>query len=384
MKNPTKKCLKHLDVVVAISLTSIFFLACANVQHQATFDKNYLPKDDVRIKVAKVINDTGFSFDIDIEQMLANTLEEQLMEENLLNIGTTEPNLFMEGRIIGYKKGSAFKRWMMPGWGATELAIRCELKDDKNNLVGSAISSREIVAGGLYTIGAWETIFKDVANDVAEDLKNQIEARGYVVQPKTQSQEKPKLAAIPKESPIVLVSLRRQPAKISNQTEISGMLLKYGFFEDLRNADGSFVNDFVDNNDGTVTDKATGLMWQRGGSSGALDNQGAKNYIEQLNRQRFAGYSDWRVPTIEELASLLQKESEGGVHMASVFDNKQSNCWTVDECDADYNHHLGIWIIDFKQGQVQEATFNKPSWTMNVPGYIKNAMNYVKGVRSAD
>ena len=64
----------------------------------------------------------------------------------------------MESRIVGYKKGSAFKRWMMPGWGATELSIRCDLKDDKNNQVGSAIASCEVVAGGGYTIGAWKTV----------------------------------------------------------------------------------------------------------------------------------------------------------------------------------------------------------------------------------
>ena len=169
------KCIRHLIVVLVISLTSISFWACTNVQHQATFNKNYLPKEDVRIKVAKVVNDTGYTFDVDIEQLLADTLEEQLLEENLLSLGKEEPNLFMESKIIGYRKGSAFKRWMMPGWGATELAIRCDLKDDKNNLVGSATSSREIVAGGLYTVGAWETIFNDVANDVAGDLKDQIQ-----------------------------------------------------------------------------------------------------------------------------------------------------------------------------------------------------------------
>ena len=283
MKLSQKKCIRHLIIVLVISFTSIFFWGCVNVQHQAKFNKNFLPKEDVRIKVAKVVNDTGYTFDVDIEQMLADTLEEQLMEENLLSLGKTEPNLFMESRIIGYKKGSAFKRWMMPGWGATELSIRCELKDDKNNLVGSAIASREVVAGGGYTIGAWKTVFKDVANDVAEDLKNQILNLGYVVRSKTrpqatttggkdiepsapateQSQEAPKLASIPKDEPVVEVSLRRQAIEISNQTKITDMLIEYDFFDSSRNPRGSFVNSFVDNNDGTVNDKATGLMWQR-------------------------------------------------------------------------------------------------------------------------
>lgn len=171
--------------VYFIGLLSIGFAGCTNVQHQVKLNKEYLPNEDVSIKVAKVVNDTGFDFDIDIEEMLADALEDQLLEEDLLWLGGKEPALFMESRITGYKKGSAFKRWMMPGWGATELSIRCVLKDDKNNRVGSAIASREVVAGGGYTIGAWKTVFKAVANDVAEDLRAQIESLGYVVRQKT-------------------------------------------------------------------------------------------------------------------------------------------------------------------------------------------------------
>jgi len=166
--------------------------------------------------------------------------------------------------------------------------------------------------------------------------------------------------------------------------KINKMLAKYGFFDSSRNAAGSFVNDFVNNNNGTVTDKTTGLMWQRGGSSGTLDNWGAKSYIEQLNKQRFAGYSDWRMPTVEELASLLNTNSGGGVHMGSVFEKKQSACWTVDQCDADSSFHLGVWIINFKQGQIQQAAYKKPSFAVNFPSYQKNDMNYVKAVGTAN
>jgi hypothetical protein len=55
----------------------------------------------------------------------------------------------------------------------------------------------------------------------------------------------------------------------------------------------------------------------------------------------------------------------------------------ADECGADYNHYLGVWIINFKQGQVQQATFKKPSWTMSLL-YLKNDMNHLKAVRSAE
>jgi hypothetical protein len=161
------------------------------------------------------------------------------------------------------------------------------------------------------------------------------------------------------------------------------MIGKYDFFEKYRNDTGSFVNDFVDNNDGTVTDKATGLMWQKSGSSSFLENSGAKEYIKRLNRKRFAGHSDWRMPTVEELASLLESGGKSGVHIDPVFDHKRSICWTVDKCDAFETDHLGAWIVDFKKGQILQVYYvgggPKTTWTSQ---YTKNTLNYVKAVRS--
>ena len=204
MKVSERNLMKIVMAFLLIGFLTLIFVGCANVQHQARLNKEYLPKVNVSIKVAKVVNDTGFDFDIDIEEMLADALEDQLLEEDLLWLGVEEPVLLIESRIIGYKKGSAFKRWMMPGWGATELSIRCKLKDDKNNVVGKAAATREVFAGGGYTVGAWKTVFNDVANDVAEDLRAQIESLGYVIRPKT-------LPEKATESPVAAFS----PAKVA-------------------------------------------------------------------------------------------------------------------------------------------------------------------------
>ena len=64
---------------------------------------------------------------------------------------------------------------------------------------------------------------------------------------------------------------------------------------------------FTDNNDGTVTDHLTGLQWikelhQLPGNSDSMLWEDAIDYCEILV---YAGYSNWRVPNVNELRSLL-------------------------------------------------------------------------------
>ena len=74
--------------------------------------------------------------------------------------------------------------------------------------------------------------------------------------------------------------------------------------EDFYGQDGNYFGNqssYTDNGDGTITDEVTGLMWQKDmGEKMTLGEAFEK--AEELN---FAGYNDWRVPTIKELYSLI-------------------------------------------------------------------------------
>lgn len=62
------------------------------------------------------------------------------------------------------------------------------------------------------------------------------------------------------------------------------------------------LNSFANNGDSTITDNATGLMWMQFDSKAGMNWEDALNYAENLE---FAGYSDWRLPDIKELQSIV-------------------------------------------------------------------------------
>ena len=61
-------------------------------------------------------------------------------------------------------------------------------------------------------------------------------------------------------------------------------------------------NDFVDNKNGTIADKATNLLWQQKDDGKPKVFKDAKKYCRKLN---FAGRTDWRLPHLKELISVM-------------------------------------------------------------------------------
>ncbi len=61
-------------------------------------------------------------------------------------------------------------------------------------------------------------------------------------------------------------------------------------------------NDFVDNSDGTITDRATSLMWMKADSGKTMNWKEALEYAENL---KYGGYDDWRLPNVKELQSIV-------------------------------------------------------------------------------
>jgi hypothetical protein len=74
------------------------------------------------------------------------------------------------------------------------------------------------------------------------------------------------------------------------------------FFARYVRGDSYGENQFADNGDGTITDRATGLMWMKKDSGKSMSWQEALRYAENLVS---AGYDDWRLPNTKELQYIV-------------------------------------------------------------------------------
>ena len=64
-------------------------------------------------------------------------------------------------------------------------------------------------------------------------------------------------------------------------------------------------NDFHDNGDGTITDRATGLMWSKADSGRGMNWEEALAWARQRNAEKHLGHNDWKLPDAKELQSLV-------------------------------------------------------------------------------
>ncbi|MCP5005277.1 MAG: DUF1566 domain-containing protein [Planctomycetes bacterium] len=74
------------------------------------------------------------------------------------------------------------------------------------------------------------------------------------------------------------------------------------YFRFVRGNKAYGINSFIDNKNGTISDSATGLMWQQSDSNRGMNWKEALKYAENLN---LGGHDDWRLPNAKELQSIL-------------------------------------------------------------------------------
>ncbi|MGD8915792.1 MAG: DUF1566 domain-containing protein [Syntrophobacterales bacterium] len=121
---------------------------------------------------------------------------------------------------------------------------------------------------------------------------------------------------------------------------------------------------FINNGDGTVTDGETNLVWQKDQAPERMTWPEAQQYVDQLNAENFASHSDWRLPTNQELLTLmLSKENKKRLFLDPVFGSQRS-FWSADT----RGHHVACYV-DYYYGGVYRFQEN----------YVNHSVRVVRG-----
>jgi hypothetical protein len=104
------------------------------------------------------------------------------------------------------------------------------------------------------------------------------------------------------------------------------------------------VNLFQNNSDGTISDLATGLMWQQTDNASGIDWEHALAYAQTQNKANYLGHNDWRLPNSKEFQSLVDyTRSPYATNSANVGPaiNSMFTCTSItnDGGKADYPYY---------------------------------------------
>ncbi len=117
----------------------------------------------------------------------------------------------------------------------------------------------------------------------------------------------------------------------------------------------AFASDRLkDNGNGTVTDNKTNLMWAMHDNGVPIKWPDAKSFCHYY---RGGGFSDWRMPTIEELTSLYNPKvnNKRGYHTLKPIETSAQSCWasnTNGEKYGRFNFSFGsiYWLGKYYAG----------------------------------
>lgn len=111
-----------------------------------------------------------------------------------------------------------------------------------------------------------------------------------------------------------------------------------------------------------ITDHSTGLIWQRSGSGHSMDWHQAGIYIDHLNETAWEGCRTWRLPTVNELITLLRPTPQAGqLCIAPLFDATQRWIWS-----ADRRTYVTAYYADIELGFIGWQDFSAPFYVRAV------------------
>lgn len=103
--------------------------------------------------------------------------------------------------------------------------------------------------------------------------------------------------------------------------------------------------------DDLLMDHTTGLIWQGSGSPYPVSWDQALEYVQQINEKKMGGHDRWRLPTVNELLSLLNPPPPGeDFCFQSPFSSIQKWIWS-----GDTRSGRASWVVNLEMGFVMSG-----------------------------
>ncbi len=167
----TRRCLARYltaGVVGLVGLTT--FVGCAT-QSVPQFREAFVPARHRYVRIEPCQDRSGFKGDRDLAAEATQGLTEKLKATNLFEI-SPEGSLVLTCDIESFVEGSAFQRWLLPGWGATEARVAVIVLEKPDDKVLATLRSHSTVAsGGLFSVGADQYILSVALNDIVNQME---------------------------------------------------------------------------------------------------------------------------------------------------------------------------------------------------------------------
>lgn len=132
---------------------------------------------------------------------------------------------------------------------------------------------------------------------------------------------------------------------------------------------------FTDNDNGTITDNVTGLIWQKRDDETLRTWDDAVDYCDDLTD---GGYPDWRLPSKKEIVSTIYYEKNEDAIDTNVFDDTLcvgQEYWT--STAYDYESSIASWEFQSHQGDVGGGYKTDPKCVRCVRGDNLRYGNFV-------
>ncbi len=122
----------------------------------------------------------------------------------------------------------------------------------------------------------------------------------------------------------------------------------------------AFDGRFIAFDNGTVKDSKTGLIWASNDAGKGVDEASVQTY---LHNYKAGGYTDWRMPTVEELEALYDESTENkhGYHVTKLIDLTGEWAWCTEGGDSltSFGFHDGSTAVAFFDGPGSGAWYEK-------------------------